>query len=545
MVLSIASEAQTVAKPTSADPSTNSVRITPDLQRGASVLAIVALALFVSSCGDAEVTQASVHAQAPATSEPTTSAPVAPASTTTPPGEPDFQSDGGPVVETDLDATETSFGTLRWTRVTGDAASLPLGAIEATSDGELVVFERGFVWRSTDGLDWSRHVIDGLESVPDVYVMGSWAISWGVPFENQIYEAVEGLWQELDLPAPQLPDVPGLVWHSVSSRPLESGETTLIPWHAVSTVAWGDVDGLLDIECGERHPCTAVVFTNFLPNRGIWFVTTPENGRSMSEFTMQVTESTIVFTDATTGEEVHRIVAESPEQAEFIAEQMKLPYSSNIEGLFHTGAWVRRSGGRFELQQVPWTRPPRSIVALPSGGFAAYQNTQRDGYTPGDSRVWTSSDGLTWVDHGEPAFLTEDTQHFFVDIQGGELRAEVILDPGTTGGDPTVERYTSSDGLVWYTGDVPPEVPAFTQLFDADFGTVATGFSPQQELLLFWISVDGESWEEVAGPPGPHFPGPDLSERGGNSFAGGAQDFLWLMFGDYEGARTFWIGRFD
>lgn len=472
-------------------------------------------------------------------SRPATSAP-----TTNPQEEPDIQSDGRFVVEeTAVDGTETtetSIGTLRWTRVTGDADSLPLGAIEATSDGELVVFEREFVWRSTDGLDWSRDVIDGLEGLPGLYVMGSWANSFTGPFENHIYETVGGSWQELDLPAPQLPDVPGLVWHVGSGRPLESGATTLIPWWAVATVAWGDVDGLFDMDCVERDPCTTVAYTNFLPQRDTWVVTTPENGSIMAEFTMKVTESSIIFTDVTTGEEVHRIVADSPVQAEFIAEQMKLPYSSNVEGLFHTGAWVRRSEGRFDLRPVPWTRPPSSIVALPSGGFAAYQNTQRDGYTPGDSRVWTSSDGLSWADHGQPVFLAKDTHQFFVDIHGNELRAEVILDPGTMSGDETVERYTSSDGLTWTKREVSPQLPAFTQSSDADFGTVATGYSPQQERTLFWISVDGESWEEVAGPPGPHH-----SEGEGNSLAGAAQDFLWLIFGDYDGTRTLWIGRFD
>lgn len=508
---------------------TNSKRTTLDRRHGAKLAALVVLAALVAFCGEAEVTLTTVPTQPPASSTPAT----------TTREEPDRHSGGRTLDETDRDVTDPSFGTLRWTRVTGDPDSLPLGEIQVASNGELVVFERGLVWRSTDGLDWSYDVDQGLEGLPNVFVIGTWAISWAGPFENHIYETVGGRWQELDLPDPQPAEIPGLVWHVVSSLPLESGETTLVPWHAEAYVAWGDVDGLLDMDCRERDRCTPIAWTNFLRQRDVFVVTTPEHGAILAEFTMQVTKSSLVFSDVTTGEEVHRIVAESPDQAEFMAEQMKLPFSSNVEGLFHTGVWVRRSEGRFELQPVPWTRPPRSIVALPLGGFVAYQNTQRDGYTPGDARVWTSADGLSWTDHGRPAFLDEDGRHFFIEIHGTELRAQVMVDPGTMSGDEVFERYTSSDGLVWTNGDLPAEIPMFTELSDADFGTVATGWLPSGR-KGFWVSVVGDSWEEVASPPGPH-----TSEGAGNSFAGAARDFLWLIFGDYEGTRTLWIGRFD
>ena len=508
-----------MTEPTSSGPSRSSTRTTPGPYSGAALVAIVAVTLFVSSCDDTGITQECDSIEPPVTSVAGTSPPTAIALE-----EPANRTDGGAVVDADLDTSDTSIGTLWWTRVTGDADSVPLGVIEATSDGELVVFEREFVWRSTDGLDWSRDVNGELERLPGLWVEGNWAIKWGL-VENDIYESVGGRWQELDLPAPQLPKIPGLVWHVESRQPVESSETTLIPWHAVATVAWGEVEGLLDTEC-------AVAFTNFLPQRNVFFVSTPDNGKGVAEFRMRVTGSSIVFFDVPTGEEVHRIVAESPDQAEFIAEQMKLPYSSYIEGLFHTGAWVRQSDRSFDIQTVPWSRPPRSVVALPSGGFAAYQNTQRDGYTPGDSRVWTSSDGLSWIDHGRPAFPDNDPQPFFIETTGTELRAKV---GGTV-------RFTSCDGLTWTRFDVSPvaEVAACRHTTDADFGTVATERSAGDPAWRFSISVDGNSWEEVEGPPGPH-----RTAGAGFSKAGAAQDLLWLVFGDYGDTRTVWIGRFD
>ena len=383
-----------MAESRSSGASTNTTRIVQDRRFGVSLAGIVALAVLISSCGDQEVTQVSAHARPPSTSVPSTSAPAtsapattqatmtAPAtsaSTTTAPGASDYPSDGGKVIEPDVDAAASG--------VTGPAG----------------------------------------------------------PFENHIFGVVDRLWRELDLPVPQLPETPGLVWHVVSSRPVGSSETTLYPWHAVATVGWEDVYGLFDFDCSQPEPCTTSPFPSFNPGRGIWTVTAPGSGRLLAELTMEISGPTIVFSDETTGEEVHRIVAESPDQAEFVAKQMKLPYSIYVEGLFHTGVWVRHPEGNFELQPVPWTRPPRSIVALPSGGFAAFQNTQRDGYTPGDSRVWTSPDGLTWVDHGRPTFLAKDSGRFHVDRRGDELQAEVVLSLRTM----TVERYTSRDGLTW------------------------------------------------------------------------------------------------
>ena len=474
-----------MAQSTAFVPLTSSHRTTLDLRRGANLAALVVLAVVVASCTDAAVTQ------------------------------------------------PTSIGTLHWTSVTGDADSVPLGVIEATADGELVVFEREFVWRSSDGLDWSRDVNDELEGLPRLRLGGPCESKKTGPFENHICESVGGHWQELHLPAPHLPEIPGLVWHVESSQPVESADTTLIPWRSVATVAWDDVYGLFDV-CGQPDPCTISPFPRF-EGGDRWDVYAPGSATLLAELTMQMTDSTLVFTDVTTGEEVHRIVAESPDQAEFIAEQMKLPYSSFVsfvEGLFHTGAWVRQSDRSFDLQPVPWSRPPTALVALPSGGFAAYQNTQTNGYTPGDSRVWTSPDGLSWVDHGQLAFLDNDTQPNFIEIHGSELRAKVR---GRV-------RYTSCDGLVWTRFDVSPEadVAACRHTTDADFGTVATERSAGDPSWRFWISVDGNSWQEVAGPPGPH-----RTAGAGFSEAGATQDSLWLVFGDDGGTRTVWIGRFD
>lgn len=60
-----------------------------------------------------------------------------------------------------------------------------------------------------------------------------------------------------------------------------------------------------------------------------------------------------------------------------------------------------------------------------------------------------------------------------------------------------------------------------------------------QSRHLIEISVDGTTWEEVLGPPGPHEPSVD-----GLSAAGAAGDVIWVLIAENAGPRTLWIGNF-
>lgn len=154
-----------------------------------------------------------------------------------------------------------------------------------------------------------------------------------------------------------------------------------------------------------------------------------------------------------------------------------------------------------------------------------------------EATVWTSLDGVLWTNTGEPGFETADAEWVQVQADGDLIRASVIANSGSVSGDEEFESWITEDGvLTWRQED--SMFPLITQFFDFDFGRVAMAM-PQSQYML-WISADGESWEEVASPPGSH--GPDGA---GSASAGAAGDVIWLSIANVSGPRTLWIGSIE
>jgi len=159
---------------------------------------------------------------------------------------------------------------------------------------------------------------------------------------------------------------------------------------------------------------------------------------------------------------------------------------------------------------LTWTRVSGDDSTLPNGLIES--NPNGSGYLVydlEDGGVWRSSDGLTWERDAaaRPPDESEGIAPGATDVGVGESLPE-------------------------------PPFPDDGTIFETNFGWVATEM-PESE-FVFAISTDGESWEEVLGPPGTHH-----SSGAGFSAAGATGDLIWVLAGDNTGSRTLWIGTFQ
>ncbi|MEN8040587.1 MAG: hypothetical protein ABFR95_03700 [Actinomycetota bacterium] len=221
--------------------------------------------------------------------------------------------------------------------------------------------------------------------------------------------------------------------------------------------------------------------------------------------------------------------------------------------------------------EVPWQLPSDSVdaymftqvLAAPDGGVVGFVSVQdvhpTDRDLPDDSRdnsalvlaeVWTSADGIDWVNHGLPSFLSSASinQEILFRVKT-ENRVLHVTVSAVNGEIPPIGVFTSTDGLTWKVSDGPvqgsveenrpssdPEMPVYRATFGyVDFEGVHEG-DPHH--LRIWLSVDGEAWEEVQG----------IDEPDGIGFIGGTShgaidELIYAGFGG-DGA-IIWIGHFE
>ena len=198
------------------------------------------------------------------------------------------------------------------------------------------------------------------------------------------------------------------------------------------------------------------------------------------------------------------------------------------------GFWVSTNDGPFAFVEPPWVWPedtidPRfdhTILAAPDGGFVALlwvsdahpdnrdlPDDQRDNASLVWAELWTSSNGLEWENHGLPAFIASEliTTRTIVEFERADDRLFATLHPVDCCGGP-LGVYSSTNGLDWQP-DVPPSdgiegVNRPTQ--DEYPGLQVTNFgyldverrqvSDSVTETIFWISIDGQTWEEIRPP---------------------------------------------
>jgi hypothetical protein len=424
-------------------------------------------------------------------------------------------------------------GALTWQRVDGDENSVPT-SINADPNGGYVSYDEGKVWRSDDAITWTVSEPDpefaGYESI---WFEGDWAIGWSRQ-DSQLFTRDGDSWTPVDLPETSLPATTGITWHQSMRIPVESGGVTVIDATAWGQVSWGEVYGPFELDCGEPEPCVENPFAMWDAPSETFRVDNPEAGGTLAILSMSVDGDVISFVDTTTGETVHTITGSDDYPVDTIAEDLQRDSS-----LVYTGAWVTIDSADPTWVVFPWTRAD-SVLAIPTGGFAAYElvyDWQSNENEPlVSAAVWTSPNGIEWVNHGEPPFVDFSAQHIGVTSGDTQLKATVITGQDNATGRETADTWMSTDGLTWT--QIESEFPPFINEQKTDFGWVA---SDAGEGYQFWVSTDGATWFEVAGPPGSSEPG---GPGGGYGGSGAAGSILWGAVGSDVGSRTLWIGTF-
>ena len=423
-----------------------------------------------------------------------------------------------------------------WSKIEGTRETLPAWWLQPDGASGYISYEGTLggpsgrvaptLWQSADATDWVSSDIVELSEFdwvmfgwPDQSLALDWALGGGTRLT--LAERTGETWLPVELSEPLRPAISGLVWEAEPTFPVQSGGVTLVVATGHGRVPW------------ENYFGTREVFGREVPNfpefddesQTLRFLDSEE--RLLSELTVGVDGDTIVFTDLGTGDVVHEVTTTVDHPPETVLD--------NGFRVQFFGVWLATDGGSFEFHPAPWTgsmlKPPL-VVALPTGGFAAFVLPEEDGVV-GRTQLWTSSDGVTWVDQGLPAFLTDvdGVEDVFVRPWIDGLRAEVLTSDG-------FEAWESADGLDWTPQALfPPE----TRVFGTTFGYVAVSSSHlDTETFEFWVSTDGEVWEPLEAPPGSHTP-----DGGGYGRAGAAGDVIYLSVGEDDGSRFIWIGRFE
>ncbi len=435
---------------------------------------------------------------------------------------------------------ETSFGGLTWTELAGDENTVPAGEIQLDPEGNgYLVQERGRIWRSQNGLVWNvEEAFLDLGNYEHVFIEGRWAFAYtedGIP---TMFERRDESWEPLSLPELSIPGIDGVRWWTAPGLPIESGGIVVIPAVGNGMIPWEDYYGTFEVECAQASPCPVPVDVWWDEISGEFQVHNPETGGLIARLEMTVDANTIIFSDSESGEPVHTITARSESEAAEYARQIQ-----QSGGIAFSASLVSVAGNRFDVNQVPW-RGFTQVLAVQSGGFVAYE-TSRDS-APGTSpvasaTVWTSEDGVNWIHHGTPTFLTGLEDDVWVHEQNGKIVANVTIGNDRPISQRFSERWESTNGLGWMR--VATGAPGATNIFEIDQGYVAAYSNIHTR---FWVSIDGENWEEVPGPPG--FIGSSFSSYSGNGAVGNLLYYFYAdnyLHADDAGDRSLWIGTFD
>jgi hypothetical protein len=431
-------------------------------------------------------------------------------------------------------------GTLTWQRINGDETTLPRG-ISSYLDGQYVAIDVEGQWTSTDAVTWTR-TEGAFGDYRWLYAEGDWAI--GVQVEevvrNDLLRKEGDTWVPVDLPpVAGLPEVAGITWIERQTIPIESDGVLITNVTHFGQIAWGDVFGVFEIDCGEPAPCEMQPLGWWDNEAQVLRIENPSNGTALARADVVVVDDEVRFVDRQSGEVIHVVRGTADFPANKIAEKVK----RDGVGLAVNGGYVSVDDGvTWSWVTFPWD-PIGDLVAVPDGGFASFVFEYDWQLIPDDpivaATVWTSTDGTTWTDVGPPQFAIEGAVIVLVQTMGDRLVATARTENDELTGLANSTTYASTNALDWYRFDLP--FPPDFATYETTFGMVVTSMPLNR--WMFWVSTDGGSeWHEVEGPPGSH----ELMEAESFYTAGGvAGDILYVALGSgQEGPRTLWVGTF-
>ena len=290
-------------------------------------------------------------------------------------------------------------GTLIWDRVVGDETSLPEG-IEADPSGGFVSYEGTKVWRSSDAVTWTfEEAALEFADLQEISIRGDWALGWNGD-QSELYERVGESWEPVNLGNANVPNTPGIDWRQRLRIPIDSSGIAVIDGSSYGMVAWGEVYGTFEVDCGQAEPCEQQPYAMWDAPSETFRVDDPNNGATIAVLSMTADQDMISFVDVDSDETVHTIVASIDYPASQIADELV-----RHGGLVYPGGWISEQGGGFVWVAFPW-RANAEVLAVPDGGFAAYEfvyDWQANPSTPlVSATMWTSQNGADWTNAGEP-----------------------------------------------------------------------------------------------------------------------------------------------
>lgn len=415
---------------------------------------------------------------------------------------------------------ETEIGALTWTRLSHDQDTIPQGWIEYDDEtGSYYSDDGDRQWVSVDGLTWTEQERTESDQPPGLewfYSEGDWGVGFSEEGDGDLlFEKRAGVWTQVVLPPAEDPEVIGAFIESgpqfspwVVSLPLVSNEWVVIPSTIWCFIPWEGVIGVRNVEWVRWDSESEVLFLH-----------DGDSDRPVATVTVDLVDDEITISDADTGETLHTITAPEPGLAQAIFRSLTI----NSE-VVRSGVWVRPPGGDFKYHTIETEAGvPYEFVAVPDGGFAGFEFVRPNWSEPLETRVWTSEDGVEWIDRGPLPFLDDDTgtahmDDAYQDGLHGPIRIEVFKTSGE------LEYWASTDAVSWYLQGTIPDLEQGEWL-KANFGYVIRGDSGQ-----LWVSAEGDYWEEVPSPTGTDW--------------GATGDIIWFAIGPWE-RRYLWVGTFD
>lgn len=212
-----------------------------------------------------------------------------------------------------------------------------------------------------------------------------------------------------------------------------------------------------------------------------------------------------------------------------------------------SGLLVSQDGVSWELVFPAWdddfyfrSGPP--ITAVPGGSYVVHTATYSE-LGPPQAILFTSEDGLTWVNRGEPQYLAGVGNYLGAEVFPFADRLQAIVTLRDSDRPGSWESWESEDGITW-----TPASSDFSRTWmpvrtiPTDFGWIAfAGVEEGTERMGIWVSADSYQWTRLA------VPDEYMSVVPGPSYFSYADGEIRLAINDRGDGSSWlsWIGRFE
>jgi hypothetical protein len=454
-----------------------------------------------------------------------------------------------PSVEPSSDrlTSETSIGTIAWTRVESERSIQPWMSF---GDRILGVDEDREYWLSTNAIDWEpwtaaearartvARLADGRVLVmkpsggysvmmgPVSYreVLSRDWIDDGTAAEVLLTTAGGGeIAQRVALPEATV--VPGLrIDGTHFGTAAVNGNDWIVPVMTMHEVPWGDVIGMVrgavdpgdpnapegDVEPWPIWDPASQRLGIYRPSDIVdpmeWLTVEPADGPD---------GASIEFRDATSGTLRHSVAATLPGWT-----PEELLTALRGWGLDDISLLVSRDGEATAIRP-PWPMGEEFVgMVAADGAYFAVTLVVGDRYNTTEVHLWKSGEGSSWERFPVPVDLRDGSQSVILASDGDDLLI-TIDGPGPD------RVMVSDDGRDWTTGEVPLGLEGVP--YPAPFGWILAGYG-----AMAAVSADGVSWERLVFP----FPAPEFSLMSVND--------LLIVGPTLDGDRyVSWVGRLD